>query len=124
MRLRHPRLPSHCRRRSRLQCCQAEQSGRSERHVIPVLRPRRAAGLCERLAEAEAKATEVVSKAISNGDPQAINYFIAQKYTDALGQLVASSNSKVFMIPLEASSLIGSLAGISEITGAIKEGEK
>ena len=78
----------------------------------------------ERLAEAEAKATEVVSKAISNGDPQAINYFIAQKYTDALGQLVASSNSKVFMIPLEASSLIGSLAGISEITGAIKEGEK
>ena len=78
----------------------------------------------ERLAEAEAKATEVVSKAISNGNPQAINYFIAQKYTDALGQLVASSNSKVFMIPLEASSLIGSLAGISEITGAIKEGEK
>ena len=78
----------------------------------------------ERLAEAEAKATEVVSKAISNGDPQAINYFIAQKYTDALGQLVSSSNSKVFMIPLEASSLIGSLAGITEITGAIKEGEK
>ena len=78
----------------------------------------------ERLAEAEAKATEVVSKAISNGDPQAINYFIAQKYTDALGQLVASSNSKVLMIPLEASSLIGSLAGIAEITGAIKEGEK
>ena len=78
----------------------------------------------ERLAEAEAKATEVVSKAISNGDPQAINYFIAQKYTDALGQLVSSSNSKVFMIPLEASSLIGSLAGITEITSAIKEGEK
>ena len=78
----------------------------------------------ERLAEAEAKATEVVSKAISNGDPQAINYFIAQKYTDALGQLVSSSNSKVLMIPLEASSLIGSLAGITEITGAIKEGEK
>ncbi len=78
----------------------------------------------ERLAEAEAKATEVVSKAISNGDPQAINYFIAQKYTEALGQLVASNNSKVFMIPLEASSLIGSLAGISEITGAIREEEK
>ena len=78
----------------------------------------------ERLAEAEARATEVVSKAISNGDPQAINYFIAQKYTEALGQLVASNNSKVFMIPLEASSLIGSLAGISEITGAIREEEK
>jgi regulator of protease activity HflC (stomatin/prohibitin superfamily) len=75
----------------------------------------------ERLAEAEAKATELVSKAITEGDPQAINYFIAQKYTDALGQLAASSNNKVMMIPLEASSLIGSLAGIAEITKAVTE---
>ncbi len=69
----------------------------------------------ERLAEAEAKATEVVSMAIQKGDSRAINYFIAQKYVDALGKLAESNNNKVMMIPLEASSVIGSIAGISEI---------
>jgi regulator of protease activity HflC (stomatin/prohibitin superfamily) len=69
----------------------------------------------ERLAEAEAKATQLVSTAIDEGNSQAINYFIATKYTEALGQLAASSNNKVMMIPLEASSLIGSLSGIAEV---------
>ncbi len=69
----------------------------------------------ERLAEAEAKATHMVSKAIQTGDPQAINYFVAQKYVDALGKLAESDNNKIMMIPLEASSVIGSIAGISEI---------
>jgi len=69
----------------------------------------------ERLAEAEAKATQLVSKAIDEGNGQAINYFIATKYTEALGQLAASSNTKVMMIPLEAASLIGSIAGIAEL---------
>ena len=70
----------------------------------------------ERLAEAEARATEAVSAAIANGDPRAINYFVAQKYVEALGQLAASDNSKVMMIPLEAASVIGSIAGIGEIS--------
>ncbi|MEQ9450018.1 MAG: SPFH domain-containing protein [Pseudomonadales bacterium] len=70
----------------------------------------------ERLAEAEAKATESVSQAIAKGDPRAINYFVAQKYVDALGKLAESNNNKVMMIPLEASSVIGSIAGIGEIT--------
>ena len=69
----------------------------------------------ERLAQAEAKATDVVSVAIAKGDPRAINYFIAQKYVDALGKLAESKNNKVMMIPLEASSVIGSIAGIGEI---------
>ncbi len=69
----------------------------------------------ERLAEAEARATEVVSNAISAGDGRAINYFVAQKYVDALGNLAASDNNKVMMIPLDAASVIGSIAGISEI---------
>lgn len=69
----------------------------------------------ERLAEAEAKATHMVSKAIQGGDARAINYFVAQKYVDALGVLAESPNNKVMMIPLEASSVIGSIAGISEI---------
>ena len=69
----------------------------------------------ERLAEAEAKATELVSKAIDNGNGQAINYFIATKYTEALAQLATSPNNKVMMIPLEAASLIGSIAGIADV---------
>ncbi|MCX2981555.1 SPFH/Band 7/PHB domain protein [Halieaceae bacterium IMCC14734] len=76
----------------------------------------------ERLAEAEARATTVVSDAIAKGNPLAINYFIAQKYTEALGSLATSDNSKVIMIPLEASSLIGAIAGITDITkGAMSE---
>lgn len=76
---------------------------------------KRSAEARERLAEAEARATEVVSQAIAKGDSRAINYFVAQKYIDALGQLAASNNNKVMMIPLEAASVIGSIAGISEI---------
>jgi regulator of protease activity HflC (stomatin/prohibitin superfamily) len=76
---------------------------------------RREAEARERLAEAEANATEMVSRAIAGGDGRAINYFIAQKYVDALGKLAESDNNKVMMIPLEAASVIGSIAGVSEI---------
>ena len=69
----------------------------------------------ERLAEAEAKATLMVSQAIAKGDVNAINYFIAQKYTEALKEIASAENQKVIMMPLEASSLIGSIAGIGEI---------
>ncbi len=69
----------------------------------------------ERSAEAEAKATEMVSKAIAEGDVQAINYFVAQRYTQAIEKLAAAPNQKVLMLPLEATSLIGSLTGIAEI---------
>ncbi len=70
----------------------------------------------ERLAEAEAKATEMVSKAIAEGDVKAINYFIAQKYTEALKDIASAENQKVIMMPLDASSLLGSIAGIAEVT--------
>ena len=73
----------------------------------------------ERSAEAEARATEMVSHAISEGDIQAINYFIATKYTEALRDVAASPNSKTVMIPLEASGLLGSIAGISDIAKAV-----
>lgn len=69
----------------------------------------------EREAEAEAKATTVVSEAIASGDPQAINYFVAQKYVEALGQIASANNQKVIMLPLEATSVLGSLGGIGEI---------
>ena len=76
----------------------------------------------ERLAEAEAKATLMVSQAIAKGDVNAINYFIAQKYTEALQEIASAPNQKVIMMPLEASSLIGSVAGIAEIARAAAAG--
>ena len=76
----------------------------------------------ERAAEAEAKATAMVSEAIARGDIQAINYFVAQRYTEALRDIAASPNSKTVMVPLDASSLMGSIAGISEIAKAVGSG--
>jgi regulator of protease activity HflC (stomatin/prohibitin superfamily) len=69
----------------------------------------------ERSAEAEAKATEVVSAAIGAGGAQAINYFVANNYIKALESLASAPNQKVLMMPLEASSFIGSISGIAEI---------
>jgi regulator of protease activity HflC (stomatin/prohibitin superfamily) len=73
----------------------------------------------ERLAEAEAKATMLVSQAIAQGDVNAINYFIAQRYTEALKEIASAENQKVIMMPLEASSLIGSLSGIAEVAKSV-----
>ncbi|OOH88725.1 paraslipin [Pasteurellaceae bacterium 15-036681] len=69
----------------------------------------------ERAAEAEAKATQMVSEAITSGDTKAINYFIAQKYTEAIKEIGSAENSKVVLMPLEAGNLIGSVAGIAEL---------
>ncbi len=69
----------------------------------------------ERLAEAEAKATQVVSQAIAGGNVQAINYFVAQKYIEALKEFATSPNQKLFMLPMEVTGVLGSLAGIAEL---------
>jgi len=69
----------------------------------------------ERSAEAEAKATAVVSEAIGKGSIQAINYFVANNYIGALKALAEAKNQKVLILPIEASSVIGAIAGISEI---------
>lgn len=78
----------------------------------------------ERLAEAEAKATKLVSEAIAQGDVQAVNYFVAQKYVEALGKFADSPNQKLMILPTEITGLIGSIAGIAELTGNIKKTEK
>ena len=69
----------------------------------------------ERLAEAEARATHMVSKAIEGGDVQAVNYFVAQKYVDAVKEMATTQNEKIIFMPMEASALIGSLGGIGEL---------
>ncbi len=72
----------------------------------------------ERQAEAEAKATTMVSDAIAAGDLQAINYFIAQKYVEALKEFATSPNQKTLLLPMETTGILGSLAGITEIAKA------
>jgi regulator of protease activity HflC (stomatin/prohibitin superfamily) len=72
----------------------------------------------ERSAAAEAKATELVSEAIAKGQVASINYFIADKYLRALTEIAHSPNQKVLMLPIEASSVLGSLGGIAEIARA------
>jgi len=72
----------------------------------------------ERQAQAEAKATQMVSEAIASGDVQAINYFVAGKYVEALGKFANSPNQKILMMPVEASALLGSISGIGEIAKA------
>lgn len=69
----------------------------------------------ERLAQAEAKATEMVSEAIAKGDVQAVNYFVAQRYVDALKEIAKAPNQKLVLMPLEASGVIGAIAGIGEL---------
>ncbi len=69
----------------------------------------------ERAAEAEAKAATVVSAAIAGGNIQAINYFVAQRYIEALGKFAASPNQKILFLPLEATSVIGAVGGIADI---------
>jgi len=72
----------------------------------------------ERLAQAEAKATEVVSQAVARGDIAALNYFIADKYLKAFGEFAHSPNQKILMLPMEATGVLSSLAGIVEIAKA------
>src|SRR5215467_3260792 len=69
----------------------------------------------ERLAQAEAKATEMVSQAVATGNIAALNYFIADKYVKAFGQLAQSPNQKTLILPMEATGVLSSLAGIAEI---------
>ncbi|EHN68878.1 SPFH domain-containing protein [Aliivibrio fischeri] len=78
----------------------------------------------ERAAEAEANATRMVSEAIAQGDVQAVNYFIAQGYTEAIKSIGQAENGKIIMLPLEATGLMGSVAGIAEMFKADKEVQK
>ena len=69
----------------------------------------------ERLAEAEARATQMVSEAIAGGNVQAVNYFVAQKYVEALKDFAHSPNQKLFFMPVDSAGIMGSVAGIAEL---------
>jgi regulator of protease activity HflC (stomatin/prohibitin superfamily) len=78
----------------------------------------------ERAAEAEAKATTLVSDAIAGGNAQAINYFVAQKYVEAVSEFARSPNAKTILFPIEATQLIGTLGGIGELAREVLGGDK
>jgi regulator of protease activity HflC (stomatin/prohibitin superfamily) len=78
----------------------------------------------EREAEAEAKATQMVSNAIATSGSQAINYFVAQKYVEAISQFATSPNAKTILFPVEATQLIGTLGGIGELAKDALEARK
>ena len=69
----------------------------------------------ERLAEAEGRATTMVSDAIASGNIQAVNYFVAQKYVEALSDFATGTNTKTLLLPVEATGILSSLAGITEV---------
>ena len=69
----------------------------------------------EREAKAEGKATESLSQAITDGSPQAVNYFIAQRYVDAFQKLAEAKNQKVILLPMEATGLLSSIGGVAEL---------
>lgn len=69
----------------------------------------------ERLAKAEAVATELLSAASKDSDSKALNYFIAQKYVEAITALAQSPNQKVLLMPLDIANLAGTITGVSEI---------
>ena len=75
----------------------------------------------EREAEAEAKATQLVSQAVSQGDVQALNYFVAQKYVEALGKFAESNQQKTIFMPLDTSGLMGSIGSINELWKSIQD---
>ena len=78
----------------------------------------------ERSAGAEAEATRLVSEAIAKGDVNAINYFVAQRYVDAFAKLAESPQQKTVIVPAEMSSMIGSIAGVSELLNGARGGAK
>lgn len=69
----------------------------------------------ERLAQAEAEATRMLSESIENGNAQAINYFVAQKYVEAMGKFADSENQKLMVLPMEVTNLMGTIGGVAEI---------
>src|SRR6185503_3094789 len=77
----------------------------------------------ERAAQAEATATKLVSEAIAGGNAQAINYFVAQKYVEAITEFARSPNAKTILFPIEATQLIGTLGGIGELAREVMSSE-
>lgn len=102
-----------------------EAQGKKEAQILEAEGAKTAAFLRsearEREALAEAKATQMVSKAVAEGDVQALNYFVAQKYVEALGRFADSEQQKTIFMPMDTSGLMGSIGSINELWKTMKD---
>ncbi len=71
----------------------------------------------ERLALAESNATRVVASALAEGGEAALRYFIADRYVQAFQAMAASPNSRLVVVPMEASALAG---GITQVLSLVQ----
>ncbi|MBK8452278.1 MAG: SPFH domain-containing protein [Thiofilum sp.] len=124
--IRAMNLQMTAERQKRAQITEAQ--GKKEAQILEAEGAKTAAVLLaearEREAQAEAKATQMVSEAVAQGDPQALNYFIAQKYVEALGKFAESNQQKTIFMPLDTTSLLGSIGSINELWKAAQDNFK
>jgi regulator of protease activity HflC (stomatin/prohibitin superfamily) len=121
--IRAMNLQMTAERQKRAQITEAE--GKKQAQILEAEGAKSAAFLRaearEREALAEAKATQMVSQAVAQGDVQALNYFVAQKYVEALGKFADSNQQKTIFMPLDTSGLMGSIGSINELWKAMKD---
>ncbi|MBP0446141.1 SPFH/Band 7/PHB domain protein [Roseomonas sp. SSH11] len=69
----------------------------------------------ERMAQAEAAATRMVAEAATGAGVEALRYFVAEKYVGAFQAIAASPNSRLVIVPMEASGLAGGITAALEL---------
>jgi regulator of protease activity HflC (stomatin/prohibitin superfamily) len=57
----------------------------------------------------------MVSDAIGTGGVQAVNYFVALKYVEALQTIGSAPNQKLVFMPVDSAGVLGALGGITEL---------
>ncbi len=72
----------------------------------------------ERLAGAEAAATRMVADAARDGGEAALRYFVAQKYVEAFSAMASSTNSRLVVVPMEATAMASGIAQAMELLRA------
>jgi regulator of protease activity HflC (stomatin/prohibitin superfamily) len=66
-----------------------------------------------KIANAEAKAIDVVQKAVPGKDP--LPYLIAREYIKTLPEMMKDKNGKMMIVPYESSAMVGSLSMMKKI---------
>lgn len=68
-----------------------------------------------RTAQGEAEAIQKIIQAIgaTKGDP--VNYLLAVRYIDTLGQMVSGKDNKIIYMPYEATGVLSSIGGIKDL---------
>jgi regulator of protease activity HflC (stomatin/prohibitin superfamily) len=73
-----------------------------------------------RTAQGEAEAIQKITQAISSSKGDPVNYLIAVRYIDKLGEMVSGKDNKVIYMPYEATGILSSVGGIKELLTTTK----